>query len=167
MGIQRVPYLSLSFVRVHESLVSRKLVQRGRLVSDVVKKETERAAKRSMQVRGSREDLFLSAERRAEQTRRVCRSRPVARGETQCCIVALDGPLTQVSECIRTRDTRVYIPPCRFFLASFSSFPNESPTPLLLDSGLNKKSEWYWITISFRIEKKNHDCKKLSHLYIC
>lgn len=134
MGIQRVPYLSLSFVRVRGPLVSRKLVQRGRLVSDVVKKETGREAKRSTQVRGSREDLFLSAERRAEQTRRVCRSRPVARGETQCCIVALDGPLTQVSECIRTRDTRVYIPPCRFYLASFSSpFSNAPRTPLLLD----------------------------------
>lgn len=80
-------------------------------MSDVVKKETGRAAKRSARLplvaseRKPRGPVSPSAERRAEQTRRVHRSRPVTRGETQCCIVALDGPLTQVSECIRTRDT--------------------------------------------------------------
>lgn len=129
----------------------RKLVERGRLVSDVVRKrDGQRKEARSPLAASERKPggpVSPSAERRAEQTRRVRCSRPVTRGETQCCIVALDGPLTQVSECIRTRDTGVYISPrVWFFLASFASF---SYTNVFSISIARLKK-----IVSFRIERK-------------
>lgn len=84
---------------------------------DEVEKETESEKKRREK---AREDLFLYANKLRREggkengTNATCRSRRW-RGTRQCCIVALDGLLTQVSECIRTRDTCAYLPP-RFFL---------------------------------------------------
>jgi len=99
-------YLSLSSPRITCRLSRWKLVQRGHRPGG---KGNDKEWKEA--TRESREDLFLytvytnKLRGRENGTNTTCRSRRW-RGTKQCCIVVLDGLLTQVSEClICTRDT--------------------------------------------------------------
>lgn len=121
------PYLSLSSPRTTYRLSRRKLVQRGRRIGgrDEVEKETAKSEKKRREKAGRTcfSTRISHREARTEQTRR-CRSRRW-RGTKQCCIVALEGLLTQVSECIRTRDTCA-----RLFPPVLLQYPRSVPLPL-------------------------------------
>lgn len=123
------PYLSLSSPGTRRLSGRRKLVQRGRRIGarDEVEKEMTKSEKKWREKAG-RTCFFtrISHGKKENGTNTMCRSRRW-RETKQCCIVALDGLLTQVSECICTRDTCASLPSRSSSTSRFAPLPLRRP----------------------------------------